>query len=98
MKKNKKEYELMVIIKPMLPENVRMGVESRITEILEEEDGSVQKVDSWGKKHLAYNIDKHAEGYYIVYKFDSNPDKIISLDKKLGSNKEILRYLIVNLN
>ncbi len=94
MAKNK--YELMVIIKPMLPENVRMGVESKIIETLESVDGKVLKTDVWGKKHLAYPIKKHIEGYYIVYDFETSPEGIKSIDKSLKLNKEILRYLLIN--
>lgn len=93
--KNKKKYELMVIIKPLLPENVRMGVESKIIESLESVDGKVEKTDVWGKKHLAYPIQNHVEGYYIVYEFENIPDSIKPIEKALKSNKDILRFLLV---
>jgi small subunit ribosomal protein S6 len=94
----KKKYELMVIIKPMIPENVRMGVESKIIETLENNDGKVLKTDVWGKKHLAYKITTHTEGYYIVYEFETIPAEIKNIEKSLKLNKEILRYLLVNQN
>ncbi len=86
----------MVIIKPMLPENVRMGVESKITEVLESADGNVENVDIWGKKHLAYKLKGHQEGYYIIYSFTTSPEEIESIEKSLKLNKEILRYLLIN--
>ena len=85
----------MVIIKPLLPDNVRMGVESKIIETLETEDGKVTKTDVWGKKHFAYSIEKHVEGYYIVYEFETNSDQIKPIEKSLKSNKEILRFLLI---
>ncbi len=93
--KDKNTYELMVIIKPSLPENVRMGVETKIIEILENGDGKVSKTDSWGKKHLAYPINKQNEGYYIVYNFETISDEIKAIEKALKSNKDILRFLLV---
>ena len=94
--KEKNKYELMVIIKPMLPEIVRMGVESKIIEVLESGEGKVGKVDVWGKKHLAYPIKKHAQGYYILYSFEALPQDIDNIDKAFKLNKEILRYLLIN--
>jgi small subunit ribosomal protein S6 len=93
-KRNK--YELMVIIKPLLPENVRMGIESKIIEILEKGEGKVEKTDVWGKKHFAYPINKHLEGYYIVYEFENDSSEIKLIEKSLKSNKEILRFLLIN--
>jgi small subunit ribosomal protein S6 len=89
-----KKYELMVILKAQLPENVRMGIESKIIEKLEASDGKVGKVDVWGKKHLAYKIRKHNEGYYIVYEFENSPKEIESIEKSLKLNKDVLRYLV----
>lgn len=96
MEQKNNKYELMVIVKPMLPENVRMGVESKIIETLESSDGKVLKTDVWGKRHLAYKIKKQSEGYYIVYEFEASPDSIKNIEKALKLNKEVLRYLLVN--
>lgn len=89
-------YELMIVLKPQLPENVRMGIESKILEMLETADGKVSKVDAWGKKHLAYKIAGHNEGYYIVYEFKTAPARVEAIEKSLKLNKDVLRYLIVN--
>jgi len=94
--KNKNKYELMVIVKPLLPENVRIGVESKIIETLEKGEGKVEKTDVWGKKHLAYPINKINEGYFIVYEFETNPSEIKPIEKSLKSNKEIIRFLLIN--
>ncbi len=90
------KYELMVIIKPLLPENVRMGVESKIIETLETADGKVTKTDVWGKRHLAYRMKKHTEGFYIVYEFETRSVDIANIEKILKLNKDILRYLLIN--
>lgn len=86
----------MVIVKPMLPENVRMGVESKITEVLEASDGKVLNIDAWGKKHLAFRMKGHNEGYYIIYTFQTTAAEIHAIEKALKLNKEIIRYLLIN--
>lgn len=93
-KKNK--YELMVILKAQLPENVRMGIESKVIQTLEAGNGKVDKVDAWGKKHLAYKVNKQSEGYYIVYNFETITSQLENIEKSLKLNKDILRYLFVN--
>jgi small subunit ribosomal protein S6 len=92
----KNRYELMVIIKPLLPENVRMGVESKIIETLESGEGKVLKTDVWGKRHLAYRMKKHTEGYYTVYEFETTPSEIANIETVLKLNKDILRFLLIN--
>ncbi|GIW57539.1 MAG: 30S ribosomal protein S6 [Candidatus Dojkabacteria bacterium] len=92
----KHKYELMVIIKPLLPDNVRLGVESKIVEILEKNDGRVHNIDVWGRRHLAYKIKGYNEGYYIVYEFENYPAIIKStIEKSLRSNSDILRFLLI---
>lgn len=93
--KEKNQYELMVLIKPTLPDNVRMGLESKIIEILESGDGKVTKTDVWGKKHLAYPIGKLNEGYYIVYEFENNSSEVKAIEKALKGNKDIIRFLLI---
>jgi small subunit ribosomal protein S6 len=92
----KNKYELMVIIKPLLPENVRMGVESKIIETLETAEGKVTKTDVWGKRHLAYRMQKHTEGFFVVYNFETAPADLANIEKVLKLNKDILRYLLIN--
>ena len=84
----------MVIVKSSLPENVRMGVESKIIEILESGDGKVTKTDVWGKKHLAYPINKQNEGYYIVYEVETTSAEVKPIEKALKANKDIIRFLL----
>jgi small subunit ribosomal protein S6 len=95
-KKNK--YELMVIIKPLLPDNVKMGLETKIIETLEVGEGKVTKTDVWGKKFLAYRIKSYSEGYYIVYEFETTSEYIPHIEKSLKSNKDIIRFLLIKLD
>ncbi|BDQ04736.1 MAG: 30S ribosomal protein S6 [Candidatus Dojkabacteria bacterium] len=92
----KRRYELVVIIKPLLPDNVRLGVESKIVEILETNEGKVTNIDVWGRRQLAYSIKGHKEGYYVIYQFDNTPDIIKKIiEKSLKANSHILRFLLI---
>lgn len=81
-------YELMVILKPSLPENVRKGVQDRIETILTKNNSEIVDIDVWGKKYLAYPVKKHLEGYYILFqlKTDNSSVKLISQSVKLISD------------
>lgn len=90
------KYELMVIFKPLLPEDNREDVYTSVTKEIESKKigGKIVETDVWGKRHLAYEIDGYDEGYYIVYKCELNPDKIADLESEFKLNNDLLRYLI----
>lgn len=93
--KQKTQYELTVIIKPSIPENERMGIESKVVEGLEDKSGKILNVHSYGKKPLAYEIKSCQEGYYVSYEFETFPENISTIDSNLKFNNDILRYLII---
>jgi small subunit ribosomal protein S6 len=94
--KKAKNYELMVILKPNLPENVRNSAIEKIQSILASTDATVTATDNWGKRYLAYPIMKHNEGYYMVYDFESTSNKTAELNKSLNLVNQVLRFIIVN--
>lgn len=91
----KKDYELMVVIKPMLPEDIRSGVEKKLKAIIKKHDNEIVESDVWGKKHLAYPIKKHEEGYYIVYKLKCNPETVHEMGEEIKIINDILRYMLI---
>jgi len=71
-----KTYELMVALKPLLPDDLRKSIHKEFTELMSKDGGEVLDVDVWGKRYLAYKIQGHNEGYYIVYNFRNIPGSI----------------------
>lgn len=96
--KREKKYELVVLLKPRLPENVKLGVENRIIEIINNV-GSVIRTLEWGRKRLAYSIKalskKYNEAVYVVYEFLSSPDVVGQVSNSLKANENVLRFLLV---
>ncbi|KXK26638.1 MAG: 30S ribosomal protein S6 [candidate division WS6 bacterium OLB20] len=88
------KYELMVILKPLLPEDIRAGVQKKLETLVKKAKGSVVNVDAWGKRHLAYPIEKHEEGYYIVYDLELDPSKVEEFQKELNLISDVLRSLL----
>ncbi len=89
------KYELMVIIKPLLPEDIKSKVLKNIEDFVKKSSGEITKTDIWGKRHLAYKIKGHEEGYYVILNLNLDSKKIKDFEKYLKLQNDILRYLLV---
>ena len=89
-----KPYELLLIITPDHDENEAEALSDEVKGIIES-GGAIVKVDPWGKKRLAYPIQKRNEGYYVLYIFESAPSFVAELNQALHVIEAILRYMIV---
>ncbi len=89
-----KPYELLLIITPDHDENEAEALADQVKGTIEN-GGTLLKVDPWGKKRLAYPIQKRNEGYYVLYIFESAPSFVAELNQSLLVIESILRYMIV---
>lgn len=90
-----KAYELLFFVDPTITDEARAGVMKRIEVALTENGGQVDNVDSWGKRKLAYEIDKLTEGDYTLVNFHADPTQIAELDRVLRINDAVKRHMIV---
>ena len=90
-----KAYELLFFVAPTLEEEARADVMGRIEGVIAEAEGKVDNVDDWGKRKLAYEINKLSEGDYILIDFHADPDHIAELDRILRINDNVERHMIV---
>ncbi len=91
-----RDYEMMVILKPLLPDEVRKGIHKAIVGLIESVDGgTIIDTDVWGKRYLAYNIEGHNEGYYVVYTFKADASLINEMKRQLELKQEILRFMVM---
>jgi small subunit ribosomal protein S6 len=91
-------YEMMLILKPLLPDDVRKSVHKSILELSKELGGEIRDVDVWGKRYLAYKIAGHAEGYYIVYVLEIPSSSVKEFRRQMDLKQEVLRYLFVEVD
>ena len=91
---NLNPYELLLIITPDYDENEAEALTNQVQGIIEN-GGTLLKVDPWGKKRLAYPIQKRSEGYYVLYIFESAPSFVAELNQSLRVIETILRYMVV---
>ncbi len=86
-----RDYEMMIIIDPTVDErNLGIFVD-KLLQVVPNEGGSLEKVDIWGKRRLAYDINKRSEGIYVVVDMKATPETAKELDRQLGLNEVILR-------
>jgi len=95
MNTNKYKYEFMGIIKPFLPEEVRIKFFEDTRKLIEGEGGKIINEDIWGKRHLAYKIKEHEEGYYFVYTLEIEAGKLQKIHQELKMTNDLLRYIII---
>ena len=90
-----KAYELLFFVDPTITDETRAGVMKRIEVAITENGGAVDNVDNWGKRKLAYEIDKLTEGDYTLVNFHADPTQIAELDRVLRINDAVKRHMIV---
>lgn len=88
-------YEMVVVFKPFLPDKVRNEADAKVEQIIVDAKGSVSLRDIWGKRYLAYELDKHVEGYYVMYQFEAPGASVDGIKKLMNRHQEILRFLVI---
>ena len=89
------KYEVVYIIDPAVEEEARKELIAKYNTLIAENGGTVDKVEEWGKRRLAYAIDYKTEGYYVLMTFVSGPEFPRELDRKLRIAEGVMRSLIV---
>jgi len=93
-----RRYELMVILDPDIEERTVAPSLDKYLSVVKTAGGSVDNVDIWGRRRLAYEIDKKSEGIYAVVDFTATPQTAQELDRQLGLNEAVLRTKVLRLD
>ena len=86
-----RQYELMVILDPELDDRTVAPSLDKLLSVVKKDGGSVDNVDIWGRRRLAYDIKKKSEGIYAVVRMSAEPATALELDRQLNLNESILR-------
>ncbi len=86
-----RQYELMVILDPELDDRTVQPTLDRFLTVVTKDGGTVDNLDIWGRRRLAYEIKKKPEGIYAVANFTCEPATAKELDRQLGLNEQVLR-------
>ena len=88
-------YEVMVILDPSIEERTVEGSLDKYLNVIRKDGGSVENVDVWGRRRLAYEIQKNAEGIYAVVTLTAEPATVKEFDRQLSLNESILRTKVM---
>lgn len=91
-----RDYEVIFIVHPDLDENALKGVVDRVQSWITDSGGSVVKLDSWGKRRMAYSIRKQREGQYIFIEAQFAPRFSAELERNMRFVEPIMRFTIVS--
>ncbi len=88
-------YEVMVILDPDLEERTVAPSLDTYLNVVRKDGGSVGSVDVWGRRRLAYEVDKNSEGIYAVIELQAEPATVKELDRQLTLNESVLRTKVI---
>lgn len=92
-----RRYELMLVLRPDAPDDRAQAVIDRTTRQIAASGGQIVKVAPWGRRRLAYPIDRHREGSYHIVLFEAPPETIVEVERGLLITEEVLRHLMVRV-
>jgi small subunit ribosomal protein S6 len=92
-----RRYELMLVIRPDVADDKSQALVDRTTRQIVAAGGQIVKVAPWGRRRLAYPIDRHREGSYQIILFEAPPGAITELEHTLLITEEVLRHLVTRV-
>jgi len=87
------EYEILLLLDPELAEEKQADVVARLRDMIEKGGGTFQRHDVWGRRKLAYPIDKKEEGVYHLLSFTSSPETLDELSRVLKIDDDVMRHM-----
>jgi small subunit ribosomal protein S6 len=89
-----RRYELMLVLKPDAPDERAAAVIDRTTRYVVASGGQIVKVAPWGRRRLAYPIDRYRDGSYHIIVFEAPAETIAEMERSLQITEDVLRYLV----
>ena len=90
-----RDYEIMYIIRPNIEEEAQKSVIERFSNILTDNGATIDKVDEMGSRRLAYEIDNHRDGYYVVINFKGDQTAVNEFDRQAKFSDDIIRHIVI---
>ncbi len=90
-----RDYELMVVLDPNLDDAAIEALNTRIQNMVTQRGGTIDNVESWGRRRLAYPIGRFRDGVYIVSRFHMPPNAAAEIERALKLTESVIRHLLV---
>jgi small subunit ribosomal protein S6 len=92
-----RDYELVAIISPEVDEEGVSKIVDKMTQSIDGRGGAVEEIKKWGRRKLAYPVQKFMEADYILARFKLTPRSVKELEGEISASRDILRYLVVKV-
>ena len=89
------KYELALVLSAKIEDDARAALLERVKDLVTRAGGTITEVDEWGRKKLAYEIQKMSEGFYYFIRFDAESDAPAQIESRIRIMDNVLRYLCV---
>jgi small subunit ribosomal protein S6 len=93
-----RRYETIFIASPTLTDEQSDELVKQFEGIIAEQGGELLKTDKWGRKKLAYEVQKFSEGYYTLFEMNAGPDLIAELERRFRNHDSVIKYLSVRMD
>lgn len=90
-----RDYELMVVLDPNLDDAAIDALNTRIQTLSTQRGGTIDNVDTWGRRRLAYPIGRYRDGVYILYRLQLPPNAAAEIERALKLTESVIRHLLV---
>ena len=90
-----RQYEIMIILDPEIEERTVAPSLDQFLSVVKSDGGSIEKIDIWGRRRLAFEIAKKTEGIYAVVDLQAEPATVKELDRQLNLNEAVLRTKVI---
>jgi small subunit ribosomal protein S6 len=90
-----RSYEIMFIVNPSSPEEEIDKINSQLEGIITSGGGKIEKIEKMGKRRLAYDVDKHREGYYVLFVISANGEIVKECERRLRVMDAVIKYITV---
>lgn len=90
-----RDYELGVVLSPEASEEQTKAILDRVSQVVQTNGGQVVKVNAWGRRRLAYPIERHRDGLYFFFDLSLTPQSVLEIDRNLKVTEEVIRHLLV---
>ncbi len=90
-----RDYELMVVLDPNLDDAAVEALNTRIQGMVTQRGGTIENVDAWGRRRLAYPIGRYRDGVYILSRFQAPPNAAAEVERALKLTETVIRHLLV---
>ncbi len=92
-----RDYELVVIVSPQVEEERVGSIVERVTSWITNRGGTIEKVEPWGRKRLAYTIKDFREGTYVIIRLKMGPALVDELESSLRISEDVIRHLLIKV-